>query len=71
MTGEHPSGPDCPRAGLFRRYEDALGEALFRADLTGRRYRVRFDPGNQWWGITESAQRHRPVLSDTTQPETS
>lgn len=44
---------DHPRSGSFNRWEDAYAEALFRADLVGRRYRVRFEPNNGWWQITE------------------
>lgn len=47
------SRDDVPRQGMFNRWADAYDEALFRADLTGRRYRVRFEPANRWWQITE------------------
>lgn len=47
------------RAGLFRRWRDALHEAQFRADITRRRYRVWWEPNNRWWNITETHQRHR------------
>lgn len=55
--------PDAPRSGLFNRWADAYHEALFRADITGRRYRVWFEPNNCWWNITERCQRHRERLS--------
>lgn len=47
------------RLGLFRRWHDAYHEALFRADITGRRYRVWYEPNNQWWNVTELTARHR------------
>lgn len=46
--------PDSPKAGLFNRWQDAYHEALFRAAITGRRYRVRYEPNNRWWQITET-----------------
>lgn len=52
---------DAPRSGLFNRWWDAYHEAMFRADITGRRYRVWFEPNNRWWNITELITRHREV----------
>ncbi len=49
--------PDAPRSGLFNRWHDAYHEALFRAALTRRRYRVWFEPNNRWWNITELTTR--------------
>lgn len=51
---------DKPRIGLFNKWPDAYYEALFRADITGYRYRVRYEPNNKWWCITEQVKRHRP-----------
>jgi hypothetical protein len=48
---------DTPHIGLFDRYKDAQDQARFRADITGYRYRVRFDRANRWWHITESTRR--------------
>lgn len=57
--------PDKPRVGLFNRYPDACNEARLRADLTGRRYRVQYEPNNQWWTITEQvAWVTRPVTQE-------
>jgi len=47
------------RLGMFRAWRDAYNEALFRADITGRRYRVWFEPNNRWWNVTELIGRHR------------
>ena len=44
---------DLPRAGLFNQHADAVAEAMLRAALTFRRYRVRYDAANRWWQITE------------------
>lgn len=44
------------RVGLFRRWRDAYDEARFRADITRRRYRVRWEPNNRWWHIAETHQ---------------
>ena len=52
---------DNPRVGLFNRWYDAYHEAAFRADITGRRYRVWFEPNNRWWNVTELTARHRPA----------
>lgn len=49
--------PDVPHVGLFNRYEDAQEQARFRADITGYRYRVRFDRANRWWHITGTTHR--------------
>jgi hypothetical protein len=49
--------PDHPRVGLFNRWHDAYHEALFRAAVTRRRYRVWFEPNNRWWNITETVQQ--------------
>jgi len=43
----------------FRHWTDAYPEAVFRAHITGRRYRVWYDPANRWWNVTELTQRHR------------
>lgn len=45
---------DNPRVGLFNHWSDALAEATFRAALYDRRWRVRFEPNNRWWQITEA-----------------
>lgn len=37
----------------FRQFMDAVNEAHRRADLTGRRYRVWYDPANRWWNGSE------------------
>lgn len=50
--------PDVPHVGLFNRWQDAYQQALFQASITGRRYRVRFEPNNRWWQITEQWERH-------------
>lgn len=52
---------DSPHGGWFNRWWDAYHQALFYADLTGRRYRVWFEPNNRWWNITELVSRHREV----------
>lgn len=57
--GEGVTRADNPRAGVFNRWFDAYHEAAFRADITGRRYRVWFEPNNRWWNITELVARHR------------
>ncbi len=54
-----PQRQDAPHVGLFNHWRDAYNEAAFRADITGRRYRVRFEPNNRWWQITELVTRHR------------
>lgn len=41
----------------FRSWRDAYHEALFRAGITGLRYRVRYDAANGWWNITETTDR--------------
>lgn len=53
--------PDVPQVGLFNRYEDAQEQARFRADITNRRYRVRFERNNRWWQITETSHQLRRV----------
>lgn len=65
MSRPHPDRLDVPNVGLFNRYEDAQGQARFRADLTGRRYRVRFERNNRWWQITETTER----LHQNTRPQ--
>lgn len=45
----------------FSRWSDAYNQAAFRADLTGRRYRVHYDPANRWWNITELTTRHQGI----------
>lgn len=52
---EFPWYPDAPRVGLFANFRDAIREAAFRADLVRRRYRVRYEPNNCWWQITEGS----------------
>lgn len=52
--------PDNPRTGSFNHWHDAYHEALFRADLTGYRYRVSFEPDNRWWEIRALPVRHAP-----------
>ena len=47
----------------FREWWDAYHEALFRAWVTGYRYRVRFDPANRWWNLTESTVRWREEVA--------
>jgi len=42
----------------FKRWHDAYHQAALFADITGRRYRVWFDPANRWWNITELTKRH-------------
>ena len=42
------------RAGVFDSVPEAGAEASRRADLTRRRYRVRFEPNNRQWNITET-----------------
>lgn len=44
----------------FKRWHDAYHQAVFRAEVTGRRYRVRYDAANRWWNITETMTQHRP-----------
>jgi len=56
-TVAETKGEDVPTAGLFRHFGDAQAQARFRADITGYRYRVRFDRANRWWCITESHHR--------------
>jgi hypothetical protein len=43
--------------GWFRCWRDARDEANFRAGITRYRYRVRFEPNNRWWEITETTTR--------------
>ena len=57
--------PDRPRDGFFNgcdwcsnRWRDAYDEALFRADITGRVYRV--IKRNGCWQIREMAAYHHP-----------
>jgi hypothetical protein len=50
---------DAPRSGLFNHWHDAYHQAAFRADITGRRYRVWFEPNNRWWNITELTEKCR------------
>lgn len=38
-------------------FKDAVFEAHFRADITGYRYRVRYDRANKLWDITETTTR--------------
>ena len=45
---------DRPRAGLFRKHDDAVREAHFRASLVRRRYRVYYDAANRWWQIRDT-----------------
>lgn len=47
-----PDGPNW-----FNEFSDAIGQADRRAALTRYRYRVRYDPANRWWNITETTQR--------------
>lgn len=56
MSDDRPDGHSW-----FRRWYDAYHQAAFRADITGHRYRVHYDPANQWWNITELTKRHRVV----------
>lgn len=44
---------DAPNVGLFNNWLDATAEAHRLAALTGRRYRVTFEPNNRWWQIHE------------------
>lgn len=52
-----PWRPDSPRTGTFANFRDAIAEATFRAAITRRRYRVRLEPNNHWWEITEGDPR--------------
>ncbi len=54
MLDDRPDG-----YSWFKRWYDAYHQAAFRADVTGRRYRVWFEPNNKWWNITELVTRHR------------
>lgn len=56
MTEQQPR-PDAPSVGLFNHWPDAVAEASRRAALVGRRYRVRYEPNNRWWQITETIHR--------------
>lgn len=53
MIDELPWCEDSPRIGLFANFRDAVAEALLRADITQRRYRVRYEPRNCWWQLHE------------------
>lgn len=48
----HPN--DAPHVGLFNRFEDAVAEASFRAAVCRHRQRVRWEPNNRWWQITDA-----------------
>jgi len=54
MSAKRPDGHSW-----FNLWFDAYHQALFRADLTGRRYRVWFEPNNRWWNIAELSEWHR------------
>lgn len=55
-SAENDARPDVPHVGLFNRHADAVSEASRRAWATGYRYRVRLEPANHWWQITEQTR---------------
>jgi hypothetical protein len=50
---------DKPNVGLYRRFEDAIGQANFYAAITRIRYRVRYDQANKWWHVTATIEALR------------
>lgn len=54
QAAETAGRPDAPKVGLFNRFEDAVSEASFRAAVSGYRQRVRWEPNNHWWQITDA-----------------
>jgi hypothetical protein len=69
-TADNNARPDVPRVGLFNRFDDAVAEASFRASLTRRRYRVRFEPNNRWWQITMAWPNTRVIPPEVTEEAT-
>jgi hypothetical protein len=50
---------------LFNRHADAVAEASFRAAVSRRRHRVKWEPNNRWWQITEAWPNiHVPLTGD-------
>lgn len=68
MTHNAEIRPDVPHVGLFNRFEDAVAEASFRAAVSGYRQRVRFEPNNRWWQITDAWPNTRVYPPEVSQP---
>ena len=54
--GGSDTRPDNPHGGWFKQFDDAIGQANFRAAVTGYRHRVHYDAANRWWNITEISE---------------